>query len=184
MFAPEIPPIRPDDPIRASWLNQVRKAALWMLALSVEAPLDLMRTPAGLVLRLVHNPRIWIKVVSGAQPYAWRDLIATAGGGWADGLRSGTATLDPAYEQNGSTTVPAGIVVLARRAWGTGTLVFQLGPCSTNQPAPGITPGAPPTPGAAGVAPPPPMRLLPVPESFSGFPGGRAPLSTSTGGTG
>ena len=119
MFQAEIPPIRPGDEITASWLNRVRDAAIVLLKLRVEPPLEIVRSAAGLVIRLVHNPRFWLKVASGKQPYAWADQVPAAGGGWSTGQRSGTIAVDPAYEQNGNTAVPAGIIVLARRASGT-----------------------------------------------------------------
>ena len=130
MFDDNIEPIHPGDPIRATWLNALRRAALAALNLKVEAPLELVKTAGGFVLRLAWNPRFWIKVTSGTNPYAWTEQVAAAGGTWAAGSRSGTTTTDPAYEQNGNASVPANTVVIARRAVGTGALIFQTGGCS------------------------------------------------------
>lgn len=178
MFSESIPPIKPGDPITARWLNRLRKAALDMLGLKVEPPLELIRTAGGLMIRLVWRPRFWIRITGGKQPYAWQGLYEVAGGGWASDAATGTTSVDPSYEQNNNTAVPVGIVVLARRAWGTGAVVFQLSPCSTNQPSPGITPGFITAGTHATAPPPPPWMATPPPASFSGFVGGRPPLST------
>lgn len=177
MFNASIPPIKPGDPIRASWLNRLRRAALDVLDIKVEPPLEIVKVAGGLMIRLVWRPRFWIKISGGTQPYSWVEQMPQSGGAWSPGTRSGTTSLDPAYEQNANAQVPVGIVVLARRAWGTGAVTFQLAPCSANQPAPGVTPGST-KPVALSVMPMPIWMMTPPPASFSGFPGGRPPLST------
>lgn len=175
MFSESIEPIKPGDEIKASWLNRLRDAAAKALNIKAEAPLEAIRTAGGWVIRFATNPwgYFWIRVLSGSQPYAWQEAIPAAAGAWSVGSRSGTVSADPAYEQNSNTAVPVGVIVVARRALTSNTVIFQLAPCSTNQTSPPITPGTtPPLP--TSTSPPPtraPFTGGQVPQSFSGFPG-------------
>lgn len=176
MFPESIEPIKQGDTIKASWLNRLRDAAAKALNIKAEAPLEAIRTAGGWIIRFATNPwgYFWIRILSGAEPYAWQEAIPASGGTWQVGSKSGTLAIDPAWEQNGNTSVPIGVIVVARRALSSGTIIFQLAPCSTNQPAPHVTPGflsAPPT-----NAIPPLMEMAigsQVSPSFSGRPGGR-----------
>lgn len=183
MFTASIPPIKKGDTITASWLERVRKAAIAALNITVEAPLDLVKISGGYVLRLALSPEAglcgarWIRITSGSQPYAWTGLDPVAHGLWQDNADSGTTSVDPAWEQNASTAVPPGTVVLARRT-SVGDLVFQLGPCATNQPAPIITPGKSAALTEGGTVPPvPPFRLALPDSALRG--GGGAPVAST-----
>jgi hypothetical protein len=65
-----------------------------------------------------HNPDdgFYAKIDSGTNPYYWDEVKSNGQGVWSTftGGRSGTATVDPAYETNDNTTVPQGAIVWMR----------------------------------------------------------------------
>jgi hypothetical protein len=99
------------------------------------APVQVEQSAGGIAVRIAQPWAGWIKLTGGgaAGKYAWTAQVAVAGGGWANlpGTLNGTATLDPAVEQNANTAVvltPAP-VVWAWRDPLSATLFFQAGSC-------------------------------------------------------
>jgi hypothetical protein len=76
------------------------------------------------------SPGIWVTLGANASgAYAWQEIYATPMGGWANAVRSGTTTADPAYELNGNMTDLTGKNARVWRDIATGEMRFQWGSC-------------------------------------------------------
>lgn len=92
--------------------------------------------PAGSAQVVAHDPmrpfvvKLTAKDAGAGSHFSWTEQIATAGGTWADGPRSGTYSADPLVELNGNAGITLGGTIRAR-AWrdDAGTLRFQRGTC-------------------------------------------------------
>jgi hypothetical protein len=130
MNGPSLPRATPGSPYTARDQNRVVDEVERLGRLRVGQGLAASSGPHGTTISRDDPERIWAKitsVTSGA--WAWTEQIATSGGGWTNGTRTGTATNDPAYEVNGATPGTVPMVVLMERAVETGVWVFQAGSC-------------------------------------------------------
>ena len=121
------PDPRPGDPILADHI-----AYLYELAdREVQVVPPLAKADDGAIY-LADRPGFWIKLTgspTGAK-HPWTEQTAASGGTWADAVATGSATLDPAYEINGSTATLTGKVVRAWRDRAAGEVRFAYGACS------------------------------------------------------
>lgn len=126
----KLPRVKPGDLILAEHYQQLAAATEKVANLRVEAPLELFDVPGGYLVRLAKTPDTWIKITGSPSgtAYAWTEQVPQSGGTWTNGPRSGTTSVDPAYEANGSTSVPANRIVRARRNDG-GAWIFEFGEC-------------------------------------------------------
>lgn len=126
----KLPRVKAGDLIYAEDYQRLAAAAEKVANLRVAAPLELIDIPGAYMLRLSRTPETWIKITGAPSgtAYAWTEQVPQSGGTWADGPRSGTTSVDPAYEANGSTAVPANRIVRARRNDG-GAWIFEFGEC-------------------------------------------------------
>jgi hypothetical protein len=94
--------------------------------LTASPPLQLTRGGSGINLRLDYEFAFLAKITSGTQPYAWSEVVATTNGTFVTPAvsRSGTTSVNEAWELNGNATVPAGSIVLMTYGF------FNFGPSS------------------------------------------------------
>jgi hypothetical protein len=130
MNGPELPHATPGSPYRASDQNRLVDAIERIQRIGVGSGLSASVGPYGTLITRDEPERLWAKITSvSGSAWSWTEQIATTGGTWTDGPRSGTATDDPAYEANSATPGTVPMVVLMERAIETGELVFQAGSC-------------------------------------------------------
>ena len=115
------------SPFRASVWEALRRIAMRWSHFSVTAPLIMQSGPAGVTLAVDLPPsEIWAKISSGSNPYSWQEQVPQPGGGWSNGLRSGTA----AYEVNNNTTITKGTIVRLDVDHGPKATTFIYSKCS------------------------------------------------------
>lgn len=90
------------------------------------------RGVAGTSIDARPDDRPWVRITaaSGTGAYGWQRIRGSPGGGWADGIGSGTTLVSPLYEANGVTNLPIGTRVQMAREPGSGEWRTQLGMCS------------------------------------------------------
>ena len=132
---PWLPDVQAGNALSARWLSGllgiIRRAQL--RPSNIQPPLFGEETATGIKLTYV-GPQIKIfQITGGSQPYAASE-VRDVSGSWQTlpgGLVS-TTTHDPLYERNGSTSVPSGSYVEAKRAKTTARWVFDNDLCVTS----------------------------------------------------
>jgi len=117
--------------LSAAALNILAEAAEAVENLRGDPPIDVVHLPGGILIRRVDTLKIYAKITSGTNPYAWSEVIPATGGTFTTpswGL-SGTTTVDPAYEQTGNAAVAANTIVKMERAKETGEWLFHFAAC-------------------------------------------------------
>jgi hypothetical protein len=81
--------------------------------LSATSPLEITRNYSGINFRLDYEYSFPAKITGGSQPYSWKEVVPTTGGTWnvPTSTRSGTTSVNEAWEMTGNTKVPAGTFV-------------------------------------------------------------------------
>jgi len=122
----------PNKPIEARTLNRPIAAVERFDCIGVAAPLEIQRAGGTIQIRDASPRGRWIKITSAASAgkYAWSEIKWSSGGSATtySGLPSGTTTVNPAYEANGSTTVPLNSIVWADPI-ADGGVVFRYSAC-------------------------------------------------------
>lgn len=132
MFGRKFKRQQPGQPIEARTLNRPIDAVERLDKLSVAAPLEIQRTAGTVMIRDTSPRGRWIKITSAASSgkYAWSEVSWSSGGSAStpSGFVGGTTSQNPAYEANGSTTVPLNSIVWADPI-PDGGMVFRYGAC-------------------------------------------------------
>lgn len=127
----DLPDLKPGDALSADWLNTLR-AWLRRAGIRVDAGSGLRGNvgPQGTALSISEPEAMWIKLTGHTGvAYSWTEQVPDTAGTWQDGIRTGTTTVDPAYEANGVTTVTTGRIVWGTRDRSVGEMRFTFGAC-------------------------------------------------------
>jgi hypothetical protein len=129
-------PVKAGDPIIKDAWDRLADMVERALNVGVDPTggLHAFSGPFGTSISRARPQEFWIKLTShgSSGQYAWTEQVPAAGGGWTDGARSGTTTVDPAIEANantGLTADSAAPIVWAWREKATGELRFQGDAC-------------------------------------------------------
>jgi hypothetical protein len=111
MLPDSIPP-GPLSPATAAGLTQISRRLQEVYAMDAQAPLQIQKGTGPWLLSALLDG-FPAKITSGSNPYAWTEQDPTSSGTWTNksGGRVGTTSLQPAYEFNDSTSVPANTFV-------------------------------------------------------------------------
>lgn len=119
-------------PIQARTINRPLDVIERLDKISVAAPLEIQRLGGTILIRDTTPRGRWIKITSAVSgtKYAWSEIKWSSGGTATvyTGLSSGTTSVNPAYEAQGSTTVPLNSIVWADPI-ADGGVVFRYGAC-------------------------------------------------------
>lgn len=113
---PEFPfrDLRPGRQRSAAEQNRMTDAVERLSKAGGDGGIEVAYGETGVVIANTRPEGLWIQLgTSSGAAYAWTELVAKPGGGWLTGLRQGTTALLPAYEVNGVTGLPAGMIVWA-----------------------------------------------------------------------
>jgi len=123
---------RKGEPLRASDLNAIASLAEKCEKLTADPPIEIVKHQTGFHIRLADVEEIWAKITGGTNPYAWTEVDPAAGGTFTvSGTgRTGTTTVNPAYEWTANTTVAANTIVRLTLTRETGEWMFVYGACS------------------------------------------------------
>lgn len=117
--------------LSAKALNAMAEEIDKLANMTSDPPIDIIKTPGSIAIRLSSKRDIFAKITSGTNPYAWTEVVPAAGGTFvnAGSGNSGTTSSDPAYEQTGNTSVPGNTIVRMSRAIITNEWIFQFAKC-------------------------------------------------------
>lgn len=80
---------------------------------------------AGVIIEDRRKYGFWAEITGGSQPYAFTEQVDDGAGVLADDLRTGTTTVNPAYDILGNTSVAAGNIVWMEPAKGGNGYLFD-----------------------------------------------------------
>ncbi len=136
MPSPHLPRPKEGDILSEDFFDRYATAIEERLRITVAegSGLGMTTGPAGTTITYDRSWEGWIKLTAhgSAEKYAWTEQVPTSAGGWTNGKRAGTTTVDPAHEVNGLTTVSTASnnVVRAWRATANNRLYFQSDLCA------------------------------------------------------
>jgi len=122
-----LPDPKSGDPLRAEHVRALLKLARTH-RVRVVPPLAQMLDGT---IYLAQADGFWAKITgapsSGKHP--WQQVVGQTGGTWANGAASGTTSVDPAYEVNGSTSTLTNKYVWMWREPSSGEMRFIYSTC-------------------------------------------------------
>lgn len=120
-------------PIEAATINRPLDAIEGLLRAASSPPNDMQMIDGMPLKRHRKRVRYWARITGApsGSAYPWQGIYSTTGGTWADlpSNISGTASVQPAYEANGVTTLTSGTRIEIEREPATGEWRFQLDKC-------------------------------------------------------
>lgn len=123
----KLPDPSPGQPILAEHIKAIVEA---LQEIDIRAIPPLVVGPNN-TLYLSDRPGFWIQITgapSGTK-HPWRQVVSATGGTWANATATGTTSVDPAYEVNGSTATLTNKYARAWRDKATGEVRFHYSTC-------------------------------------------------------